>query len=608
MDSFAPATLAWDESGRPAAPLYGDIYGSRQGALAQAEHVFLGGNRLAEHFAALAPGGSFTVGETGFGTGLNFLAAQALFGRAAPAGARLHFVSVEKHPMTAADARRALADFPDPGAMEALLAQWPPPLPGTHRLAFALAGGQSASLTLLYGEAVEVLDAADAGRGVEAWFFDGFSPQKNPAMWSAELFTAAARLSAPGATFATWTVGEQVRMNLSAAGWSWQRQEGFGKKREMLAGKLTQPPPCAREPCVRRTKNFQTALVIGAGISGCAAARALAVRGVRVTLADWRGIGAHSSGNAQGLVQPMFSGIGTLEGDFSRAAFWHAVRQLAVLAPDLWHPTGSLWWREPKNLEVFRRRVKKLGWPESLMREVTAQEAGAIAGIVIPSAAVHCPVSGWVSPARLCARLTQHPLITFEKREVAKISGDEADWVVIAAAECAPALVASLGPAAALPQLRLIPVRGQNLSLPAVPASTGLKCVLHFGHYLVPAEEGRHTLGATHQSGDLDLACRSEDEAELLAGADGALPALAGVWKDSPRTTRAGLRCHVADRLPVVGCLPSHPHVALLTALGPRGISMALLGAELLAAEMFGEPLPVPKAWADAVGVGRLKK
>ncbi len=610
MDSLTPAALVWDEGGRPLAPAYGDIYGPREGARQQAEHVFAGGNRLASRFAALAGGDFFTLGETGFGTGLNFLTALRVFGQAAPAHTCLHFVAVEKHPMTADEARRALAGVAEPAAMESLLAQWPPPLPGTHRLIFALDHGRSAHLTLLHGEAADVLAKADVGRGVDAWFFDGFSPQKNPAMWSAEVFAQAARLSRAGATFATWAVAGQVRAHLTAAGFAWGKQPGFGNKREMLAGVFSNGSDKMPRPC-------KTALVIGAGISGCAIAWSLAQRGVQVKLVDAHGIGQRSSGNAQGLVQPMFSGVDTLEGDFARAAFWFSVRRLAQLAPDLWHPTGSLWWREPHNFLRFLRRVNNLNWPAHYLRGVSQAQASAIAGIPIPSDAVHCPVAGWVEPVRLCARLAEHPRITFERREVARIQGDEADWVVIAAAEQAPRLVASLAAGAVgasgaldspLPRFALHPVRGQSISVPAVAASGPLQCVLHFGHYVVPAHGGRHTVGATHQEGDLDVVCRPGDEIELLTAVDAALPALAGIWADAPRTTRAGLRCQVADRLPVVGSLPGHPQVALLTALGPRGISVALLGAELLAAQMMDEPLPVPQAWAEAVGPARLKK
>lgn len=602
MPAFSPAAPLWDGDGHLFSPLYGDIYGSRQGALAQARHVFLGGNRLAERVAAMPAGGTLTVGETGFGTGLNFLAAWQLFESAAPAGARLHFMSAEKHPLARQDASPALAAFPElnaGGAADALLAQWPLPLPGTHRLVFPCSSGRLVTLTLLHGEAADMLAGADAGRGVDAWFFDGFSPQKNPAMWSPAVFAQAARLSAPGATFATWTVGEQVRLGLSAAGFAWERQPGFGKKMEMLAGHLG-PAGASVRPAALPVAGGDSALVIGAGLAGCAAARALAERGFGVTLADAAGIGAGASGNPQGLVQPMLAGADGVEGRFNRAAFAFAIRRLACLAPDLWHPCGVLWLcANDKALALARRRLAKLAWPIEWLREVDAQEAGALAGLPLPHPGIHCPAAGWVSPAKLCRRLADHPLIRFEQRAITAVTGDEAAVVVVAAAEHTAAI-------AGLPDLRQTLVRGQLAAWPAVPASAALRTVLHFGHYITPSDGGAHTVGATHQSGDADLSIRAADREELLEAVAEILPQAADAWRPLPGNPRAGLRCSVADKVPVIGRVPGRGNLCVLTALGPRGISTGLLGAELLASQVCGEALPVEGEMARAVGVGRV--
>lgn len=343
-------------------------------------------------------------------------------------------------------------------------------------------------------------------------------------------------------------------------------------------------------------------LILGAGIAGCAAARAFADRGAQVVLRDPRGIGAHSSGNAQGIVQPMLSGHGTAEGELARAAFFFAVRCLAQLAPDLWHPTGTLWLRDAKNTELFRRRVQKMDWPRELLHEVTQAEASAIAGIPLPGVALHCPAAGWVAPAKLCQRLATHPHITIAGEDILAPESTF-DLVILSAADQTPQLLAKWAPQ--LLPLQLIPVRGQTLQVPAVPASAPLRCVLHVGHYLIPAADGFHTLGATHQSGDLDPACRAEDDRELLDGIAVALPALAGAWPEGGTQPRVGWRCHAPDRLPVVGFVPGRRNLAVMAALGPRGLSMALLMAELLAAQVFSEPWPMAQGLGEAVRVGR---
>ncbi|HDP3375320.1 tRNA (5-methylaminomethyl-2-thiouridine)(34)-methyltransferase MnmD, partial [Pseudomonas aeruginosa] len=248
MSDFQHAQLDWDENGQPLSRAFGDVYFSRHSGLNETRHVFLATNRLAERFAALGDGEVLCIGETGFGTGLNFLCAWQLFERVAPAGARLEFVSVEKFPLAAADLRRALALWPELAPWsEALLDQYLAVHPGFQRLAFA---GGRVGLTLLLGDALECLPQLDAR--VDAWFLDGFAPAKNPDMWSPALFAELARLSAPQATLGTFTSAGFVRRGLIEAGFAMQRVPGYGQKREMLGGTYQGPPANAGKPWYAR--------------------------------------------------------------------------------------------------------------------------------------------------------------------------------------------------------------------------------------------------------------------------------------------------------------------------------------------------------------------
>lgn len=152
------------------------MYFSDQSGLDETRYVFLEQNHLQQRFAALPEGGRLVIGETGFGTGLNFLCAWQLFDHHAAPGARLHFVSVEKYPLSYADLQRALALWPElkPWA-DQLLAQYVAIHQGFQRL--VLDAGR-VTLTLLIGDALEQLPQLDAQ--VDAWFLDGFAPAKTP--------------------------------------------------------------------------------------------------------------------------------------------------------------------------------------------------------------------------------------------------------------------------------------------------------------------------------------------------------------------------------------------------------------------------------------------
>lgn len=215
---------------------YDDIYFSAQGGLAEKNYVFLGGNDLPARWVGR---GAFTVCETGFGTGLSFLATWKAFSETCAPGQRLDYVGIEKHPLAPEEIRAALGGWRaeiGEGIFDGFLESYPLRTPGFHRNIYPLNGGACLTLTLVFEDVNAGLPEFDAPAGVDAWFLDGFTPAKNPQMWSETLFSEMARLSAPGARFATFTAAGAVRRGLEAAGFRVEKRPGFGYKHDMLAG------------------------------------------------------------------------------------------------------------------------------------------------------------------------------------------------------------------------------------------------------------------------------------------------------------------------------------------------------------------------------------
>lgn len=228
---LTPARLTLAADGTPFSPDYDDVYHSAAGAHAQAKRVFLAGNGLPDRWAGCA---QFVIVETGFGLGLNFLATWLAW-RDDPQRCRtLHFISLEKHPLAAADLARVHVAWPELATLSDELGRsWPALEEGAHELEF---DGGRVRLSLHFGDAITLLPKLTAA--ADAFYLDGFSPAKNPELWSPALCGALARLAVNGATLATWSVAGSVRRALAAAGFAVVRRPGFAGKRQMLVGRF----------------------------------------------------------------------------------------------------------------------------------------------------------------------------------------------------------------------------------------------------------------------------------------------------------------------------------------------------------------------------------
>jgi len=638
-DAFQHADLDWDENGQPQSRQYGDVYFSRASGLAETEHVFLAQNDLTQRFAALHGNQHLVIGETGFGTGLNFLCAWHLFERTADSQACLHFVSAEKHPLTHADLERALALWPELQVQaEQLLQQYVALHPGYQRFVFA---GGRVVLTLLIGDVLECLPSLDAQ--VDAWFLDGFAPAKNPQMWQPALFAELARLSAPGATLGTFTSAGFVRRGLTDVGFDMQRVPGYGHKREILRGclrtvsnTLTDKPWFARPVWVPAERH---AVVIGAGLAGCATAASLAARGWRVTVLERHAEAAQEgSGNPQGVLYLKLSAHGTALSRLVVSGFSYTRRLLGNLQSGKdWQACGVL---QVIYDDKERERQAELAaaFPPELVHPLSRERAEELAGVALPDGGLFYPDAGWANPPALCRWLLQQPGIELRKhREALELKRAGSRWHVLSGetvlAEAPVVILAGAADAVRFSQSAWLPlkrIRGQISCLSATTQSSQLRTVLCAKGYVAPPREGTHTLGASfnfQQTDDAPSVAEHQANLEMLEQISSDL--YGRLQADPQRTEtlqgRVAFRCTSPDYLPLIGPLaepqafaetyaalgknarqPQHASCPWLTGLyvntahGSRGMISAPLSGELLAAWLDNEPLPLPRDVAEA--------
>jgi tRNA 5-methylaminomethyl-2-thiouridine biosynthesis bifunctional protein len=640
MSDTFHAQLEWDEQGQPLSCSFGDVYFSRSNGLEETRYVFLAQNDLPNRFSQLGENATFTIAETGFGTGLNFLCAWQLFEQQAPAQARLHFISVEKYPFTYADLERALALWPELAKYsDALLALYVAVHSGFQH--FVLADGR-VTLTLLIGDVLECLPELDAE--CDAWFLDGFAPAKNPEMWTPALFQQMARLCTSAATIATFTCAGFVRRGLIEAGFAMEKVSGFGHKREMLKGKRSSTHACtvakpwfSRPP---RPEGPKTAIVIGAGLAGAATASSLAKRGWYVTVLDKHASpAAEASGNLQGILYLKLSSHFTPLTRLALSGFGYT-RRLLQNSLDRgidWDACGTLQLAIDER-EGTRQCQLAEQMPQALLRPVDAREASDLAGIELYSGGLYFPEAGWVHPPALCMSLLQHPNIKLMTcHEALRLKHHNGEWHVLGNGsfriQATVVVVASATETAALvesAQLPLKRIRGQITHLPATNESQSLRCIICGDGYVAPSRGGVHTLGASFNFKRDDTEICQEEHQSNLALLQQISPALLDACgaKNLDVTSlsgRAAFRCTTPDYLPVVGPVadaaefakayavlgkdarqvPDKPtpwmeNLFVNAAHGSRGLISAPLSGELIAAWLGNEPLPLPRSVAEA--------
>jgi tRNA 5-methylaminomethyl-2-thiouridine biosynthesis bifunctional protein len=632
-----PAELAFDASGTPYSHAYDDVYHSADSGPGQARHVFLGGNRLPANWAGK---GTYTIVETGFGLGLNFLATWQAWRGDGRRPRRLHFVSIERHPLSRAALTAAHERYAELHACaQALQAVWPQALPGMHRREFEDGG---VVLTLVFADVTAALPRLRLA--ADAFFLDGFAPARNSEMWSPWVMKALARLAVPGATVATYTAARAVRDALAQAGFVVERRVGYGRKRDMLCGRFAprwvprHTPPCA--PQWRR----RSALVIGAGLAGAAVSERLSARGWSVVLIERNGApAAGASGMHAGVYQPQLSRDDNVTSRLARAGFlygienWRAVRGAGH--GFAWDACGVL--RVAKDARDAMRMaetVTALGYPATYAECVEPATARRLSGCNVNVGGWWFPGAGWVRPATLVAAqlarvASSAPGLTAYfgtavgalKRDGGLWHALAADGAVIASAEVA--VLANADDASRFVELgqTLRRVRGQATYLPASAVSAPRAVVTGAG-YWSPAINGLSVIGASYDFDDDESGARSDGHLDNLARIASGLHVDIADVDATALAGEVGFRCVAPDRLPLIGALPDFeaikpraqelagahaPDLPRLPgfygafAYASRGLTWAALGGELLASLIEGEPPPVESDLVDAVDPGR---
>ncbi|MBO9489042.1 bifunctional tRNA (5-methylaminomethyl-2-thiouridine)(34)-methyltransferase MnmD/FAD-dependent 5-carboxymethylaminomethyl-2-thiouridine(34) oxidoreductase MnmC [Endozoicomonas sp. G2_1] len=662
--------VSFQKNGAPYSDTFDDIYFDTESGCQQSQTVFIDGNNLSKRFQQLT--GQFTIAETGFGTGLNFLLTLACYQQAlndklnkdCKTPSQLHFISTEKYPLTRAELTKSLALLPELRQLSQQLIEQYPDQQTLEKLQKSLTADNiqqkaqqkvpqinasffdsQVTLTVLLGDASEVLSElapkvharAPQQKIVDAWFLDGFSPAKNPEMWSDALFGQIGRLTKPQGTISTFTVAGFVRRGLQDVGFRLAKQPSQGKKKEILTGVFQQDPDNGKSYQLRPIINKpQHVSIIGGGIASACAAYQLTKAGVKVTLyCSGDEIAQSASSNKIGALYPLLHQQQDEISLFYQQAFEHAREfydHLLSQGAQFGHSWCGLLEVSHKEALVTRQQIfeREQPWPQNLIHSVNAEQASEQAGIALSQGGLYMPRAGWISPpelvtaviesAKASGRLkvkTKHQINHIEQLENgswqlhSNKGQHQASVVVICAGSSSQAL-------APVNQLPLTNVRGQVTNMSANNELSELKTVLCHKGYLTPSYQGVQCIGATFDKNNQSTVSDDKSDQYNLDMLERCMPDLALWQKSDIDSSKARLRSMTPDHWPIVGPMPDvaahkeiYHHLSkdknwqyqqpapvinnlyVMAGLGARGLCTAPLLAEILAADLTASPYPV---------------
>jgi tRNA 5-methylaminomethyl-2-thiouridine biosynthesis bifunctional protein len=609
--------------------------------------AFINPSRLQERWQQHE--GSFTLVETEFGSGLNFILTwlewvafqetQNQTKSQQKKSNHLHFISIEKSPLDRDQLIQALALFPQLKHLsDQLITEYPLLVKGFHSLQFK---DQNLSLTLIFDDINSALPQLNGP--VDAWYLDGFTPSKNPDMWTDTLYESIAQLSKENTTITTSAANEDIHCRLNAAGFKMDKVSDFNIKPERMYGEFirSQGPLASTfdhiKPWLKpKPITIKKIAIIGAGIAGCTTAYALARRGIAVTVIDKHGIATEASGNPQGAMYAKLAAGEATHSEIYVQGYLQSLRWLQqhLKTGDGWDNCGLIQLASTEK-EALRQKkfIANTHYPKQLLHSINTEQASEISGVTLSNGGLFFPEAGWVSPLRLCQQLVKHPLITVEKQHVEDLAefkkNNDYSHVIIACANQSQKLLENC-------YLPTKSIRGQLTYLeqtadkPQPPA--GLKTVLCGKGYIAPAHQGKFCLGASYNIKDDETQMRLSDHQKNFDYLEDFGPEFQQLHRELKEQAaesfpgRTGFRCTTPDYLPMAGPLIDEPafdheftairknlaryprqevkfHQGLYVNIGhgSRGLTSAPLCAELIASYICGENFPIAKSHAESL-------
>ena len=556
------------------------MYSSVKGAVAECNHVFIKGNNLNERFEKLGENSKFYIGEIGFGIGINFLTTCKSWLNHTKQNQVLEFYSFDKYLFRLSDFKKLNVSCPDlKEYISELELSYPRNIQGVQKI--SLFDGRII-LNLIIGEIDSTQEYIKLMNKVDAWFLDGFSPSKNPDLWSKKLFKCIHKSCHEKTTFSTYTSSGLVKNNLTESGFTHNREEGFSEKRHMLKGTVD-------TQLKKNTSNTKVA-VIGSGIAGCILSYTLAKKGIEVDLYEKSdNICSGASSHELLVTYPRLSAHDTSFGSFTLHSYIFATNFYKRLKTDAWKRTGVIILNHDAASEKRQSSLLEKRADGEIYRFIDPDEASDISGIDIKFNGLIYEDAGYILPEEMCKFLIESPKINVftssriknitKNRESINLNIEKQEFEYQNVCLCTGSDTTEIF------DIDGIGIkRGQVTHIESLDSVSKIKLPICAKGYISPRVNNIHLVGSSYSdSEDTDL---SEDEHlynlnNLKLVIDEEMNVVSG---------QTGHRAVSKDHMPVVG---KKNGIYINTCHGSRASVTAPISAEIIANMIVGEAPPL---------------
>ena len=544
----------------------------------ESKEVYIDGNNLEERWESFS-GSCFTIGELGFGLGLNFLTMMHCWLKK-ERSFNLDYIGIDKKILEKSNLIMLEEAFPNLKNEIKVLKECD--IVGHNGFECISIPDLKIRLILITEDIQKAINDICVSN-IDAWFLDGFDPKKNPEMWEEDILKTVFDLSSCDSSFSSFTSVGRIRRALLENGFEVSKVSGFGTKRHRIIGKKFIEN--------KKSNGIKKIAILGAGLSGSNLAFNLANANIEVDIYDaLADLNKGSSGGPIASMYPKFSLDNSPRSKFLIASYFFS---LNFYIKNLgFENTGLLFYGSDEIKDKWISRILTLG-RDDLFELLNDDEVENFLGVSEIKKALHVKKGLYLQPLELKKKLLEHRFIKIIPNEEFVSFSEEKSKVVVdfksglrksydALAVCTGKGLKDFNDNLKVSYGLMAGISNKDLF--------NIKKPLNHQGYIIPKVDGTNWIGSTYeQSPDLKKE-NIEEKIKLnhaIFGRKGMSFEIHDIWE--------GERVSARSNLPIASKIPETKNIYCIGGLGSRGLSYAPFLAEIVSSAIQDKQIPLSK-------------